>query len=116
MTPPTWNWRCDERFRWPRLTINYAELPGAQAFRWFPSDLRQAELRAARTLRLHHAARSHANIVAGRVLHDVHHFVGLPDDVMRSLRVVWKSRESHAGAYRQIQSLLGAEISRAQSL
>src|ERR1035441_4940831 len=65
------------------------------------------------SLRLHQPARGNADVVAGRVLHHIHHLVGLADDIVRRPGIVRKSRQSHTGAKVQVQAQLGAENARA---
>jgi hypothetical protein len=50
-------------------------------------------------LRFHDAARGDANIVAAGVLHHIHHFIGLADDVVGRLRIVRECRKTHAGSH-----------------
>ncbi len=51
---------------------------------------------------LHHAPLRNPDIIPAGVLHQVHHFVCLADDVMWSLRVVRKSGDTHRGADVQV--------------
>src|ERR1035441_9589235 len=44
---------------------------------------RRGRLSYADSLRLHQPARGNADVVAGRILHHIHHLVGLADDVVR---------------------------------
>src|SRR5262249_29831981 len=45
----------------------------------------------------------HRNIVAGGILHRVHHLVGLTDNLMRALGVLGIGCETKTGAYFQVE-------------
>src|SRR5947209_3431952 len=60
-------------------------------------------------LLLHHAALRNPNIVAGGVLHFIHHSISLADDVVRGLSIVRISGKPNRRADVQVESFLFAE-------
>src|SRR5580698_10014895 len=65
---------------------------------------------------LHNPTLSNPNIIPRSILDQVHHFVRLPNDVMRRLSVVRVSRDPHRSPHIQIQSFLFTEHASPQAV
>jgi hypothetical protein len=51
------------------------------------------------TYLLHHPALRNANVIPRRVLHQIHHLIGLPDNIVRRPRVMRIRRQPHRGPH-----------------
>ncbi len=64
----------------------------------------------------HHSPLRNPNIVPRRVLHQIHHLVGLPDDVVRIARIVRIRSQPDRSAHIQIQAFVAAKAAGAQRI
>src|SRR5579863_6324160 len=90
--------------------------PGTQDCYLAASKLQNYSITKLPNFSLHHSPLRNPNVVAGRVLYQIHHLVGLPDDVMRVARVVRICCEPNRSPNIQIQSLIAAEVARPHSI
>ena len=92
------------------LLLREVTIDGRLGLHWFGPSVSYLQLL------LHHSALGNPDVVAGGVFHQIHHFVGLADDIMRRFGIVRIGREANRSADVQVQPLFFTKVADAHGI